>query len=98
VALKVIDEGDPTLKVTVVDLVMVPEVALTVTLPAVVDEVKVVVAIPLVVVVEVGLIVPPEELKVTIVPSATLFPFTSFTMAIMVEVEMPSAGMVLGLA
>lgn len=57
-----------------------------------------VVAIPDDVVVEEGLIVPPEELKVTRVPSATLLPYASFTIAVIKEVEVPSAVIVVGLA
>jgi len=71
-------------------LVAVPDIAVIVAVPVVVDEVKVAVAIPLVPVLLDGVIVPLVVVKSTVV-SFTGFPLVSVTTTVMIEVEDPSA-------
>jgi hypothetical protein len=73
-------------------------VAITVAVPGVVDEVRVSVATPLESAAVLGLVsVPAVVLKYTVVPADTGLPLT-VTVALMVEVLVPSAGMLVGLA
>jgi hypothetical protein len=75
--------------VTVAVLKALPDVAVIVTDPGVVDAVKVAVAIPLDVFAEAVMVLPrfgELNVKVTIVPSATFAPSLSSTVAVMVDV------------
>ena len=90
----------PPVKATVaVSVMAVPaNVPLIVAVPAVVVEVSVVVYVPSPLSVTI-LSVPKSVLSVTVPPLVViLFPFTSLSCAVIVEVEVPSAAMLVGFA
>ena len=94
----------PPVKVTFTDCVIPPDVALTMAVPAVVDEISDTETTPVPSRVVTEMLVPPPEkipsvvLNVTVVPAGTGFPKVSFTVAVIVLELLPSAGMLVGFA
>ena len=90
----VIDDAGPGMKVTWAVETALPASALIVAVPAEVEDVRTVSATPFVT--TAPLISPSVVVKLISVPSSTLLPFASLTTAEMVEVEVPSATILVG--